>query len=211
MRYDLALFDFDGTLADSFPFFVGVHNELARKHGFAEVAEHEVAALRELPTRELAARANLPAWRLPLVARDFIGRMQAAEAVPLFAGVREALEGLAQSGLRLALVTSNSRANALRVLGPELSSGFAHIDCGASMFGKATRLRRVARALGVAPQRCIYIGDQTADADAARAVGMDFGAVNWGYATPRVLAAAAPAMVFESPAEFLQLLSVAGT
>ena len=34
MTYRLAIFDFDGTLADSFPWFLGVVNRLADEHGF---------------------------------------------------------------------------------------------------------------------------------------------------------------------------------
>jgi len=33
MKYRLAIFDFDGTLADSFPFFIRVFNQLAEQHG----------------------------------------------------------------------------------------------------------------------------------------------------------------------------------
>ena len=205
MPYRLAIFDFDGTLADSFPFFLQVHNALARKHGFPEVAPHEVPALRALPTRELAARAGLPTWRLPVVARDFIGHMHRAPPVLLFEGVDAALCGLRDAGVRLAMVTSNARANVERVLGPDLLAGFAHIDCGASIFGKAARLRRVLRTLGVPAQHGLYIGDQTADAEAARAAGMDFGAVHWGYATPAVLLAMQPAQAFEQPADLLRL------
>jgi phosphoglycolate phosphatase len=203
--YDLAVFDFDGTLADSFPFFVGVHNELARKHGFPEVAGHEVQALRGLSTRALAERARLPAWKLPVVARDFVSRMQAADAVPLFEGVAEALRDAHAGGLRLALVTSNSRANVERVLGAPLAGLFDPVDCGASMFGKATRLRRVLRRLGVAPARAIYIGDQTADGEAAAAAGMHFGAVAWGYASLSALDLARPARRFDTPAEWVAL------
>ena len=203
--YDLAVFDFDGTLADSFPFFAGVHNALARKHGFAEVAAHELDALRGLPTRELAARSGLPAWKLPIVARDFIAQMQAAEAVPLFDGVAESLHAAHARGLRLALVTSNARANVERVLGAPLAGLFDPVDCGASMFGKATRLRRVLRRRSVPPARAIYIGDQTADAEAARAAGMDFGAVAWGYATAAALDATGPARRFMSPIDWVAL------
>jgi hypothetical protein len=32
--YKLAIFDFDGTLADSFPFFLSVFNTIADRHGF---------------------------------------------------------------------------------------------------------------------------------------------------------------------------------
>jgi phosphoglycolate phosphatase len=203
--YDLAVFDFDGTLADSFPFFLGIHNELARKHGFPEVAGHEVEALRGLSTRALAERARLPAWKLPVVARDFVARMQAADAVPLFDGVAEALAQLHARGLRLALVTSNSQANVRRVLGEPLAALFDPVDCGASMFGKAARLRRVLRRRSVAPGRAIYIGDQTADGEAARAAGLDFGAVAWGYASLPALDMARPARRFHVPGEWAAL------
>ena len=205
MPYRLAIFDFDGTLADSFPFFLEVHNVLARKHGFAEVASHEVAALRALPTRDLAARAGLPAWRLPVVARDFIRHMHQSAPVPLFDGVVTALRGLHQAGVRLAIITSNSRANVERVLGPDLLLTCAHVDCGASIFGKAARLRRVLRTWAIAPRDSLYIGDQTADAEAARAAGMDFGAVHWGYATPAALTAMQPAHAFDHPSQWLRL------
>ena len=205
--YDLAVFDFDGTLADSFPFFLGIHNELARKHGFPEVAGHEVEALRAMSTRALAERARLPAWKLPVVARDFVARMQSAAAVPLFEGVAEALRRAHAGGLQLALVTSNSQANVRRVLGEPLAALFDPVDCGASMFGKAARLRRVLRRLSVAPARAIYIGDQTADGEAARAAGMDFGAVAWGYASLAALEATDPARRFGEPAEWAALVA----
>jgi phosphoglycolate phosphatase len=203
--YALAIFDFDGTLADSFPFFLGIHNTLARKHGFPEVAADEVEALRGMSTRALAERARLPPWKLPVVARDFVARMQSAAAVPLFEGVADALRRVHADGLRLALVTSNSQANVRRVLGEPLAALFDPVDCGASMFGKASRLRRVARRLAVAPSRAIYIGDQTADGEAARAAGMDFGAVAWGYARLDVLESAGPARRFATPAEWTAL------
>lgn len=53
MRYDLIIFDLDGTLADSFPFFAGVFNRLATRHGFRGIEPAEVATLRGLSAREL--------------------------------------------------------------------------------------------------------------------------------------------------------------
>ena len=37
MTYRLAIFDFDGTLADSFPFFLSVFNTIADRHGFRRI------------------------------------------------------------------------------------------------------------------------------------------------------------------------------
>ena len=47
MSWRLAIFDFDGTLADSFPWFAGVLDRMADRHGFRRVdaAEREAREL----------------------------------------------------------------------------------------------------------------------------------------------------------------------
>ena len=204
MPYKLLIFDLDGTLADSFPFFLRVHDELARRHGFRPVGGDDVADLRRLTTREMMARSGMPSWRLPLVARDFVAAMKAADAVRPFPGVADVLPRLA-AGATLALVTSNSRDVAAQVLGPALMALFAHVDGGASIFGKARRLRRLLATAGVPAGDAIYIGDQVADGDAARDAGIAFGAVDWGYAAAETLAACNPARRFHHVADLATL------
>lgn len=172
-RFDLAVFDLDGTLADSFAFFVTSHNRLARRHRFRPVAGHEMEMLRGWNPRRIMRHTGLPAWRLPWVARD-------------------ALHDLHARGVRLALVTSNSEANGRRILGEDVWGLLAHVECGASLFGKARRLRRVLARTGVAAVRAVYVGDQTSDAEAARQAGMAFAAVAWGYASAAALQACQP-------------------
>jgi phosphoglycolate phosphatase-like HAD superfamily hydrolase len=46
--YCLAIFDFDGTLADSFALFAEAYNELATRHGFKPVTTEEAQRLRSL-------------------------------------------------------------------------------------------------------------------------------------------------------------------
>ena len=205
MPYTLLIFDLDGTLADSFPFFLRVHDELARRHGFRAIGDDHVEPLRRLTTRQMLARSGLPAWRLPLVGRDFVAAMKQADDVRAFPGVADVLPRLAQRAT-LALVTSNSREVATQVLGAELMALFAHVDGGASIFGKARRLRRVLAAVGVPARDAIYIGDQVADAEGARDAGVAFGAVDWGYAAPETLAACHPAHRFHTVNDLENLL-----
>lgn len=50
--YKLVIFDFDGTLADSFPFFVSTINHLADMHSFKKIYLDEVESFRKyLPER----------------------------------------------------------------------------------------------------------------------------------------------------------------
>ena len=78
MRYPLVIFDFDGTLADSFPFFLQAQQGLAQRHGFTAVAEDRVEALRHLGPREIMRELAVPAWKLPVVVADFIRAMRDA-------------------------------------------------------------------------------------------------------------------------------------
>jgi phosphoglycolate phosphatase len=188
MTYHLAIFDFDGTLADSFPFFLSVFNTIADRHGFKRINTARAAQFRHYDTRRMMAHVGLPAWKLPLVSRSFMAMMKdSAHAIPLFDGIADALRHLAAQGVRLALVSSNSEHNVRQVLGPELAALFVRFDCGMSIFGKAGRIRAVVRECGVAARDVIYVGDQGTDADAARKAGVAFGAVHWGYAAIEAL------------------------
>ncbi|MEB1549806.1 HAD family hydrolase [Xanthomonas campestris pv. campestris] len=182
----LIIFDFDGTLADSFGFFLSTQRTLAARHGFRAAEAHEVDAARRLTTRELLKHSGLRSWRVPLVAADFIRLMRAAPPPALFPGVDATLRALHASGTRLALVSSNSVENVQRALGAELSALFAAFEGGAHLLGKHRALRRVLRATGHTASQAIYVGDQVADWEAAQVLGLPFAAVAWGYAHPDV-------------------------
>jgi phosphoglycolate phosphatase len=206
MHYDLIIFDLDGTLADSFPFFVGVHNRLASRHGFRHVEAAEVEALRGLSVREMMRRVGLPRWKLPWVARSFVRLMhEEGHRIATFDGVEAVLRELDASGIAQALVSSNSAGNARRVLGEERWRRFAHVECGASIFGKRRRIARVLAATGVPARRALYVGDQLTDAEAARAAGVAFGAVGWGYASLPSLLAMDPDVAFARVEDLRQL------
>ncbi|QDF98070.1 haloacid dehalogenase [Azoarcus sp. DD4] len=198
MRYRLAIFDFDGTLADSFPFFLRVFNQVAEQHRFRTIQPEEVPALRHLGAREMMSHVGLPAWKLPAVARSFTRLMQAnAEEIALFDGVGEVLRRLDEAGVALAVVSSNAADNVRRILGAGNVARIGQFECGMSIFGKAERIRKVVRRAGLGAGDAIYIGDQVTDLEAARKERVAFGAVAWGYGTLASLAAHRPEQMFE--------------
>ncbi|WP_440224770.1 HAD hydrolase-like protein [Dokdonella sp. MW10] len=205
MRYRLVLFDFDGTLADSFPFFAATFNGLAARHGFRTVDAADVATLRGMGPREIMAHVGMPAWKLPIVARDFIAAMRAGRSsIRLFGGIADVLVELDRRGVAIAVVSSNARDNVEAVLGPS-AARVRHVECGMSMFGKAARIRKVLRASGVAAHEAISIGDQASDFECSRKAGVAFGAVAWGYATIESLAALGPDMRFIKVEDLLRI------
>jgi len=136
MRYRLAIFDFDGTLADSFSWFLGVMNQIAEEHGFRRIEEHEIETLRGRSARQNFRDFGVPAWKLPRLGRDMRRYMaQDIDRIALFPGVDRLLRELADQGIGAAIVTSNSLDNVRRVLGPENAALIQHYACGVSIFG----------------------------------------------------------------------------
>ncbi len=198
LPYKLAIFDFDGTLADSLPWFQEVINGVAVRYGFRTVEESEIEALRRCDAREIMRRLEVPMWKLPMIGRHMKAMMaRDIGRITLFAGVDAMLRDLAERGVTLAVVSSNAEANVRRVLGPENAALIGCYECGAAIFGKRSKFAKVLRRCGVGPAEAICIGDEIRDLEAARAAGIDFGGVTWGYATADALAARKPTLLFD--------------
>ncbi|WP_297511544.1 HAD family hydrolase [uncultured Caulobacter sp.] len=206
-RYELVIFDFDGTLADSAAWMMRAVNPMARRYGFKTVTDEEIEMLRGRPTREVIRYLGVSPWKLPLIARAGKKLMAAdAHTIPLFPETERMLKALHAAGVKIAVVSSNSEQVIRRVLGPELEHLISLYACGASLFGKARKFKQVT-ARGVSRDKVICIGDETRDIEAARAVGLDCGAVGWGYAKPSLLAEHRPTVSFATMSDIISYVA----
>ncbi|RUP00642.1 HAD hydrolase-like protein [Hyphomicrobium sp.] len=198
MRYTLVIFDLDGTLADSFPWFIGSLNTVADAFRLRRVGEDEIEPLRRADVPEILKHLGVPRWKLPMIAR-YMRKLKSTElhTISLFPGVEDMLRTLKAGGVTLTLVSSDNEENAKVVLGPDNAALFSQYNCSAALFGKAGKFRRVMRRAGVEPHRVLAIGDEARDLNAARAAGIDFAAVTWGYTAPEKLRTFNPDIVFE--------------
>lgn len=205
--FSLAIFDYDGTLADSFPWFCSVLNQTARKFGFREVAEDEAEELRGLESREIMARLAVPLWKVPAIAMH-MRRLsaEAGDAVLLFPGAEPMLARLVASNVTVAIVSSNGEDAIRRTLGPAVAH-VSHFSCGASLWGKSAKFKAVIGRAGALRQRTIAIGDEIRDIDAARRAGIAAGAVTFGYNSAASLRARGPDLIFDSYEELTAKLT----
>ena len=206
-RYALVIFDFDGTLADSGDWFLSIADQLADRFKFRKVEGHEVEFLRGRTSSEVIRHLGIPRWKLPAIGRYVHALLaQQTDRIALFDGVVPLLQQLAASGVRIALVTSNAEHNARAILGPANAALIEWFECGASLFGKARRYRRVLRKSKIALADAMAIGDETRDVAAARKVGIASGAVLWGYANRDALVHVQPDFLFDRPEQVRRLL-----
>ena len=209
MRFNLIIFDFDGTLANSLAWFIGISDRLADEFGFDRIDKNQVALLRRLDAATLLRMHHVPLWKVPLVAARFRRLMsQQINQIALFPGVPEMFERLARAGCDLAVVTSNSCGNVRRVLGRETSALLSACEGGVSLLGKRAKLRKILRRSGIDPAQAIFIGDEIRDIEAARHAGIASGAVSWGFTEVNALKGHAPDWIFTSIDDLLTVLDV---
>ena len=168
-----AIFDLDGTIADTFAIcFATFRSALAQVAG-PVMSDAEIHA-HFGPSEDGMFQRVVPAhWREAFTA--YLGEYE--RHLPLcavFRGVSAALAWLREQGLPLALVTGKSRPTALLSLKQFALDGvFEPVETGSpGGIVKAAAITRVVSAWGVPPGEVIYVGDAVADMQAAHAAGV---------------------------------------
>ena len=115
MRYSFVLWDFDGTLADTFSCMVSAYNTLAARRGLRRMDDAE--ATRGLTPLALLRRLDIPLLSVPsLLAGVLAAVRRDMPGVRLFPGLPEALDTFGRAGYRMSVLSSNSPDNILACL-----------------------------------------------------------------------------------------------
>lgn len=204
--YKLMIFDFDGTLADSYPWFRDSINIAARKFSFQEIEPEDFEELRSLDSKTIIKRLKISWWKIPLLA-SYMRKLftKNAHQIQVFPGIEVVLKTLSQRGVKLALVTSNSKINVQKILGSKIYSYFDFYHFDVSLFGKKKAYRKLMKKQGLLPSECLSIGDEVRDIEAAQSLGISSAAVLWGYAHADVLTKKGPTYLIRNMRDILDV------
>lgn len=199
------IFDFDGTVADSFDY---IADFLAYEAGRPPLTKEERAGLRG---RSMAAIGRKFGISWPKLLRLFFkgrSRMHIAMShVEPFEGMPEVIEKLHAEGHELFMLSSNTVRNIHAFLHKyDLYEYFLQIYGGIGLFGKAPSLRRLLKDQQIELDNAVYIGDELRDVQSAQSIGLRAVAVTWGFARPSALKSAKPTALAGSPEELLAVL-----
>jgi phosphoglycolate phosphatase len=206
------LFDFDGTLIDSYPAIAASVNHVRALHGLGPLSVAEVKRhVGRGPTYLLARTVGGPDVSADVEAYRAHHPTVLREGTTLLPGARQTLEGLHARGIKLG-VCSNKPVAFTRELVAYLGvSAFLDVVLGPEDVGRLkpapdvllTALTR----LGVAPAEALYVGDMTVDVETARAAGVRVWVVATGSDTPEALDRAGPDRRLSGLPDVLDLLA----
>jgi phosphoglycolate phosphatase len=198
----LVIFDFDGTIADTWDWMARELIGCAPRFASNLIDRPGLERLRGLDTSEVLARLGVPLEKLPPLVGHLRDRAEgAADGFRLFDGMVGLLRDLHDRGDVSALVSSNSGATAERALGGEMAKLFTFRRCGAGTFDKAAVFGEIVDEAGCLHEDAVSIGDEIRDLDAAAQAGIASIAVSWGYASADLLRSRAGARTVDTVAE----------
>jgi len=185
-------FDVDGVLIDSLPQHLQICRDKAREFRL-RLEIPDLNGMRRLisdgvkvsPMIEFFRAVGFPEKYAAKAVTDYEREFMQRYHPTLFYGVEAMLRTLHQAGQRLGLVTSNTRAN----VAPVLTDVMQYFDPSCTFFydeyqfemTKSECLAEGSRRLELPASRCTYVGDQPADAVAARKAGTRFLGVTYGW------------------------------
>lgn len=185
-QFDLIVWDWDGTLADSTGMITHAILKAAEQVGLPAITPQAASNIIGLGLRESieALYGNIPAEKAQALATQYTANYYAGESeIPLFSGAADTIKTLSKRGFKLAVATGKGRRG--------LNLALEHCDLG--NYFHATRtvdecfskphpqmLDELMDYLVVLPERTLMIGDTSYDLQMAQNAGVSSVGVTYG-------------------------------
>lgn len=203
------IFDFDGTIADTFNLYIDVMRKIYHEYNFKYIDDDDIELCRAMTSKEIIQYLGISPLQIPMIAHrirgDFTQRMKEQK---IFTGVDSVLESLKQEGHKLFILSSNSEENINIFLRLNNITQFDAVFSKSSIFGKSGIIKKIINKNKIITDDVYYIGDETRDIEAAKKINIKSIAVTWGYNNRKALLDKKPDYIIDKPQQLLALLAM---
>ena len=200
------IFDFDGTLVDTFEIAFKCMNMLSFKYKFEIITEKELLKLRDKSFKDIIREdLKLKWYMLPFFIRDVQKIMkEEIKTVKFHPELISVLKKLNKTH-RLFILSSNHQDIIELELQRNNLNIFEGVYSGSSLFKKDKSILKLIKLFKLNKENCIYVGDETRDIEACKLAGVKIISVSWGFNSRKILSEYQPDYLIDKPKELLGL------
>jgi len=207
MSQKVLIFDFDGTIADTFQLTVKICQMLANEFHFKKIGSEDIEPLKGLSSQDVIKYLGVNPFFVPaILLRAREESHKNIHTIEPIQGLTKVLQALKALGNTIGILTSNSTENVHKFLQKHQMDFFDFVTTSSKIWGKHHSINRLIQVNGYEPKDIFYIGDETRDIEAAKKSKIQSIAVTWGYNSHQVLLTHKPDHVIDKPEELIGIL-----
>lgn len=212
MKFKYIFFDFDGTIADTEKVNFKILEQLSNKYKFKSLKISELHHAKKMNAFQLMHHLNVKKYKLPFILRK--GKKLLKQNIRnidlCMSNYAEVLPLLQSSGVKLAIITSNSKKNVNLFL-QNHDLDFFDFIVSSSLFGKEHKIKKIIKKEKINPRDVIYVGDEIRDISAAKLANIKIAIVSWGYNSLDSLVSHEPDFVMNDPYDLLEMCGISNS
>lgn len=214
MKYELIVFDMDGTILDTLEDLKNSMNHTLKLHNMPERTLDEIRSFVGNGIRKLIERAVMSGTsteQIDVIHKDFMEHYEihCADFTRPYDGVNDLIKELRNRGYKTAVV-SNKADGAVQDLCVQYFPGLFDLAIGErpeiAKKPAADMVNLALNKLNVSKEKAVYIGDSDVDVATARNSKLDMIAVDWGFRTREFLMEQGAETIVSKPEEILELV-----
>ena len=207
-KFKLIIFDFDGTIADSFNICFDGVNEIFEERGWKKVPKIQKEKARELSAKDVLKYFKVSNYQIAFIARKLFRIIERDfHKVKIFPELKKTLRALKKQDFKIVILTSNIKRNVEPFLeGEEIKDLFDDYYYKSGIFSKDRIINKLVKKYKVKKRETILIGDEIRDIKASKKSRIKMIAVTWGFNNKKVLAQNNPNYIVDKPQEILEIL-----
>lgn len=202
------IFDFDGTIADTYHYVVAISNQLAKEYNYREISEDEKESLKDHSSREVIKILKVPMMKIPaIIARAKQELYKNAPNILPIPELKEILQKIHSQGIPMGILSSNSKQNVHAFLeNHKMDHLFKFVQTTSKVWSKDSSLKKILQQYQLQANQIIYVGDELRDIAAAHRIKAKVIAVTWGFNSSSSLKAHNPDYIINHPSALLDLI-----
>jgi len=193
-KIDKIIFDFDGTVANTFQLNVGLIKEMR-----PDTSKKEIELFRNNGVAVLQKELNLSLKEvlklLGLLAKK---QTQIINKAKIFPGIKNIFDELRKRDIKIIILSSNTTENIEKWLVHQKIK-VDKIITNNNIFGKDKLLKKMGK-------QFVYVGDEVRDVEACKKAGVKIIGVTWGFNTKKALERAKADYLVDNRMELRKLL-----
>lgn len=205
---DALIFDFDGTIADTFAPTTHILAKDFSKWGDRFRKTQTIQDLRSMNITEIVQTIPGGWWKftyLLLKTKKKIKKMMKKGEIEPYPGIIYTLRTLHDQGYQMFIVTSNEKSVVENFLQHYNLDGIFTTIASSSLFNKGKVITKICQKYNLSPKNTFYIGDEIRDILASRQANLPIVSVTYGYNSEEGLKRYRPQELVKKPTQLLKL------